>query len=80
MKDFKVTENADEALVTYSGKTEHFLDNNMWVVEGSYETGLHKIDGVWLKPRSDTPMSQHDASDTRSAITSGFRESSVPQR
>jgi hypothetical protein len=35
MKDFKVTEKADEALVTYTGKTDHFLDGNMWVVEGS---------------------------------------------
>ena len=39
---------ADNALVRYSGKTDHFLGNDVWMVEGNYETELHKTNGVWL--------------------------------
>jgi hypothetical protein len=79
MKDFKVTESADQALVTYSGKTDHFLDNNMWVVEGSYETGLRKINGVWLITKheihlikqygdTDLPLKAREKQDKRTRI------------
>jgi hypothetical protein len=67
MTGFKVTENADQALVTYTGSTDHFLDHSKWVVEGSYETSLRNINGEWrvtahkihlIKQSGDTALPQ----------------------
>jgi hypothetical protein len=46
--DFTIKQARDTATVHCSGKAEHFLDKDIWVVEGHYEATLQEITGSWL--------------------------------
>lgn len=48
LSDFKVTINGNEALVNYIGKADHFLNSEVWTVEGSYNTKLKRVGDNWL--------------------------------
>ncbi len=48
LSDFNVTIEADKASATYFGKADHFMDNKVWTVEGTYETDLTKTENSWL--------------------------------
>jgi hypothetical protein len=48
LSNFNVTVNNNVAHVTYSGKADHFIGNEIWTVEGTYESGLNNINGQWL--------------------------------
>lgn len=36
LSNYKVTENGDTATVYFDGKADHFIDKEIWTVEGSY--------------------------------------------
>ncbi|HEY4324740.1 MAG TPA: nuclear transport factor 2 family protein [Mucilaginibacter sp.] len=44
---FEVKENNGIANAHYFGKAEHFIGGDIWIVEGSYDTELQKINGHW---------------------------------
>jgi hypothetical protein len=46
--DLEVNEEEDIALAHCRGKAEHFIDEEVFVVEGTYDTMLVKRDGRWL--------------------------------
>ncbi len=46
--DFKVTIDNDIATVINAIKGDHFIDNENWIVEGTYENELVKTNGKWL--------------------------------
>jgi hypothetical protein len=48
LTDFKVTQTGDNAIVTYHGLANHYLDKDIWTVEANYESQLTKINGAWL--------------------------------
>ncbi len=48
LSNFKVTINNLKAIVTYNGKADHFIGNEVWTVEGTYEIDLIKINYNWL--------------------------------
>jgi hypothetical protein len=48
LSDIEISENQDSATAHYKGKAEHFIDNEVWVVEGTYETTLLKKGGDWV--------------------------------
>jgi SnoaL-like domain len=48
LSDFKVSINNEMAHVTYIGKADHFINNEIWTVEGTYESDLDKINGHWV--------------------------------
>lgn len=48
LSDMKVEINGVDALATYRGYAEHFIGNEIWVVEGNYETRLVKKQNRWL--------------------------------
>ena len=48
LSDFNITINGNDAVVHYIGKADHYLDGDVWTVEGRYETALRLIDGKWL--------------------------------
>jgi hypothetical protein len=37
----------DLALAGYVGKANHFIGSEVWTVEGTYDTELHKLAGEW---------------------------------
>jgi hypothetical protein len=47
LSDFKVITNKQKATAIYRGKADHFIDNEVWTVEGTYESELKMIDDVW---------------------------------
>jgi hypothetical protein len=46
--DIEINENQDSATAHYRGKAEHYIDNDVWVVEGTYETTLLKKGEDWV--------------------------------
>jgi SnoaL-like domain len=48
LSNFEITLNLDKAMATYTGKADHFIDNEVWTVEGTYESELKKINSNWL--------------------------------
>jgi len=46
--DIEISENQDSATAHYRGKAEHYIDNDVWVVEGTYETTLLKKGEDWV--------------------------------
>ncbi|MFY7733571.1 MAG: nuclear transport factor 2 family protein [Bacteroidia bacterium] len=48
LSDFKIKINGDDAVVNYSGKADHYLNSEVWTVEGSYTTKLKYVNGNWL--------------------------------
>jgi hypothetical protein len=48
LSNFNVTINNNVAHATYSGKADHFIGNEIWTVEGNYESELNNINGQWL--------------------------------
>jgi SnoaL-like domain len=47
LSNFNVTVNNDVAHITYAGKADHFTGNEIWTVEGMYESELNKVEGNW---------------------------------
>ncbi len=45
--DFEVNVNNEIAHAHYLGKAEHFIDDQVWIAEGSYDAELKKEDGDW---------------------------------
>jgi hypothetical protein len=48
MSAFRVKLHGNEAEADYSGKADHFIEEEIWTVEGTYHTKLKKEDGAWL--------------------------------
>lgn len=48
LSNFNVTIDNNLAHVTYSGKANHFIGNEIWTVEGTYESELKNINDHWL--------------------------------
>jgi SnoaL-like domain len=46
--DFQVTVNNDLATVNNAIKGDHFIDNENWIVEGTYDCELVKTNNKWL--------------------------------
>lgn len=46
--DFVVNEQSNVASVQYKGKADHFINGEVWVVEGSYETELKRVAKGWV--------------------------------
>ena len=46
--DIEISEHQDSATARYKGKAEHYIDNDIWVVEGTYETTLLKKGRDWV--------------------------------
>ena len=79
LSDFKVERKDREAVVTYSGKADHYLNESVWVVEGTYTTGVKLINGIWLitsltfhlqKKSGDTTLPAIAQSNMASALNS----------
>lgn len=45
---FEITRKDKEASVHYNGKADHYLDNEVWTVEGTFDTELQKQNSRWL--------------------------------
>jgi hypothetical protein len=45
--DFELKESNEVANAHFSGKAEHFIDEKVWIVEGSYDAELKKKEGDW---------------------------------
>ncbi len=48
LSDFSVSINDNEATAEYFGKADHFINNDVWTVEGTYQTHLQLVSGSWL--------------------------------
>lgn len=48
LSGFAIKENGSRATTTFKGKADHFIGNEIWTVQGSYEADLEKIKGDWL--------------------------------
>lgn len=48
LADFYVMQNGTIAHVHYYGKADHFICEELWTVEGTYDTELIETDGKWL--------------------------------
>ncbi len=48
ISDFEISENKDSSLAHYKGKAEHFIGNEIWVVEETYDATLRKKNGNWV--------------------------------
>jgi ketosteroid isomerase-like protein len=48
LSGFKIKINGNEAVANYIGKADHYLNGEVWTVEGSYNTNLKRITGNWL--------------------------------
>ena len=48
LSNFEVLQNANIATVHYDGKADHFLGQDIWIVEGTYDTELFKTGDNWL--------------------------------
>ena len=45
---FRVKLHGNQADVDYAGKADHFIDDEVWTVEGTYHTKLKKEGDAWL--------------------------------
>lgn len=48
LSNFNIVVDKDFAHITYKGKADHFIGDEIWTVEGTYESELNNIDGNWL--------------------------------
>jgi len=48
LSNFEVTTQGNNANVHCTGKADHFIDNDVWTVEGTYDAEVLKINGQWL--------------------------------
>jgi ketosteroid isomerase-like protein len=48
LSDFKVIINGDQAIIHYTGKADHYLNAEVWTVEGSYDTKFKRVNENWL--------------------------------
>lgn len=48
LADFYVMQNGTVAHVHYYGKADHFIGEDLWIVEGTYDTELIETEGQWL--------------------------------
>lgn len=48
LSGFTVQTNDDLAMVHYTGHAIHYIDDEVWMVDGTYDTQLKLIDGTWL--------------------------------
>jgi fermentation-respiration switch protein FrsA (DUF1100 family) len=48
LSGFRITVTDNAATARYSGKADHFIGNDVWTVEGTYDTELVKSGGQWL--------------------------------
>lgn len=48
LSNFKVTIDGKTATAKYKGHAEHFLDNEVWIVDGTYDTILELMNETWL--------------------------------
>ena len=46
--DFQVNQKETEAEIHCFGKAEHFLNNAIWIVEGTYDLKVLKVNADWL--------------------------------
>jgi hypothetical protein len=45
--NFNILISNEIAVVTYNGKAEHYIANEVWIVEGTYKTELQEINNTW---------------------------------
>lgn len=48
LSSFQINIDNEIAKVHYLGKADHFIKNEKWAVEGSYDTELKKVNNEWL--------------------------------
>jgi hypothetical protein len=48
LSNFNITIENDVAHITYKGKADHFIGEEAWTVEGTYETELINSNANWL--------------------------------
>ncbi|WP_413670569.1 nuclear transport factor 2 family protein [Mucilaginibacter sp. Mucisp86] len=48
LADFYVMQNGSAALVHYYGKADHFIGDELWTVEGTYDTELIESNDKWI--------------------------------
>ena len=48
ISEFRVKLHGNQADADYVGKADHFLNDEVWTVSGTYHTKLEKQNGVWL--------------------------------
>lgn len=51
LSKFEVSENGDEAEVHFYGKADHFIGQEIWTVEATYDAGVTKTGGDWKATR-----------------------------
>jgi len=47
LSGFHVIQNGDTAIVHFNGKADHFIDEDIWTVEGTYDSILSKANNRW---------------------------------
>jgi hypothetical protein len=48
LSNYNVTADNNVAHVTFTGSADHFIGNEIWTVEGTYESKLDNINEQWL--------------------------------
>ncbi len=60
LADFYVMQNGTVALVHYYGKADHFIGDELWIVEGTYDTELIETDGKWIVTKHKLNLIKQD--------------------
>lgn len=48
LSDFEITTQGDIAKIHCNGKADHFIDEDVWTVEGTYDAEALKINNDWV--------------------------------
>ncbi|WP_183563466.1 nuclear transport factor 2 family protein [Mucilaginibacter sp. SP1R1] len=48
VSEFRVKLHGSQADVDYVGKADHFIDDEVWTISGTYHSSLEKQNGTWL--------------------------------
>jgi hypothetical protein len=48
LSNFQVTPEGNAAKVHCNGKADHFIDKDVWTVEGTYDAEVMQTDGQWV--------------------------------
>jgi len=48
LSNFQITQHGDTATIHCNGKADHFIDKDVWTVEGTYDAGASKVNGRWV--------------------------------
>jgi hypothetical protein len=48
LSDFQITNGANSAKVHCNGKADHFINKDIWTVEGTYDAEVTQINNQWL--------------------------------